>query len=296
MKVSMITSRCAARMASNTRGKNSSPFSSSATRLPLAPARAHRSISAASGAWSDRCDQGRARQHHRRVDARRCARRCGRAAAAESAPGRCCADAAVGLHEHLAQAGALARGCVRAAAPVVEVAGHDQRRVGRHLVADDLAQQRRAAGAGATSVRPEVHADRVHVERLAGQPQHAMQQAALLGAVDRDVVVLVVHDRETSTAPRCRDGRADRPRCGRRRTAARSRRPEIRSAAPPASRPPRLNGRVGALHFLQEDHVGAHRAHRLAQLGQDEAAVQDGEALVGVHREHAQGHRCEMVH
>ena len=44
-----------------------------------------------------------------------------------------------------------------------------------------------------------------------------------------------------------------------------------------------------ALHFLKEDHVGPHLAHRLAQFAQNEATVQEGEALVGVHREHAQG-------
>ena len=57
--------------------------------------------------------------------------------------------------------------------------------------------------------------------------------------------------------------------------------------------------RVRAQHFLQEDDVRAHRAHRVAQLGQDELAVERREALVGVHRHDfersRQGHHGRRV-
>jgi len=48
---------------------------------------------------------------------------------------------------------------------------------------------------------------------------------------------------------------------------------------------------VLALHFLEEDQVGPDFANRLAQLAQHEATAQEGEALVGVHREHAQAEK-----
>ncbi|MNN81535.1 hypothetical protein D3C81_1983720 [compost metagenome] len=43
---------------------------------------------------------------------------------------------------------------------------------------------------------------------------------------------------------------------------------------------------MGAVHFLQEHHVGADTAHRFTQFGQDEAPIEGGEALVGIDREH----------
>jgi hypothetical protein len=43
---------------------------------------------------------------------------------------------------------------------------------------------------------------------------------------------------------------------------------------------------VAAEHFLKEDDIGLGAAHRLAQLRQDEAPVEGGEALVGIHRQH----------
>jgi hypothetical protein len=62
MKVSTITSRFALAMQANTRGKKPSPFSSRVKSLPGIQRRSmvlSQWISATSGAWSDRCDQGR---------------------------------------------------------------------------------------------------------------------------------------------------------------------------------------------------------------------------------------------
>ena len=44
-------------------------------------------------------------------------------------------------------------------------------------------------------------------------------------------------------------------------------------------------------HLLQEHHVGADLAHRIAQLGQDELAVEEAEALVDVDRHDGQHQR-----
>ena len=89
MKVSMITSRRAARIASNTAGKNASPFSSRRTRLPLQPARAHRRDLRGQRRVVRQVRPRPSRQHAAARGRVRCARRCGRAAAAESSPGRC---------------------------------------------------------------------------------------------------------------------------------------------------------------------------------------------------------------
>ncbi|MNC72732.1 hypothetical protein D3C75_1238270 [compost metagenome] len=43
-----------------------------------------------------------------------------------------------------------------------------------------------------------------------------------------------------------------------------------------------------AVHLLQKHQVGAGGANRLAQLGQDEAPVEEGEAFVHVQRQHIQ--------
>ncbi|MNJ01123.1 hypothetical protein D3C73_1606510 [compost metagenome] len=42
------------------------------------------------------------------------------------------------------------------------------------------------------------------------------------------------------------------------------------------------------MHLLEEHQVGAGGAHRLAQFGEDEAPVEQGEALVDVDRQHLQ--------
>jgi hypothetical protein len=43
-----------------------------------------------------------------------------------------------------------------------------------------------------------------------------------------------------------------------------------------------------ALYFLQEDYIGCDRPYRIAQLVQDEFTIEEGEALVGIHRQYAE--------
>ncbi|MNH24569.1 hypothetical protein D3C79_845090 [compost metagenome] len=53
---------------------------------------------------------------------------------------------------------------------------------------------------------------------------------------------------------------------------------------------------VAAMHLLQEHQIGAGGTHRLAQLWQDEAAVERREALVNVECEHRQAvHGGDLV-
>src|SRR5690606_32563616 len=49
---------------------------------------------------------------------------------------------------------------------------------------------------------------------------------------------------------------------------------------------PRRVALVGPQYFLEEQQVGADGAYRIAQLGQDETPVEEGEALVGIHRQY----------
>src|SRR5690606_41756752 len=56
-------------------------------------------------------------------------------------------------------------------------------------------------------------------------------------------------------------------------------------------RPARQTSRmamVGAQHFLQKNNVGVRGPDGIAQLMQDEAPIEKGEALMGIHRQYAQ--------
>ena len=192
------------------------------------------------------------------------------------------------MHEDFAQAAAALQDGVGPVAPVVEVAGHDQWRIGRHFGVHELAQQFELAPA-VRFLQAEVHADGVDALLAPGHAQRAVQQAAALGAGDGDVVVLIVLDREL------RQHRVAVVAMGVHRVAAIG---ELGPDLVGEELVVRVFGEVQelrrvflvrALHLLQEDHVGADRAHGLAQLMQDELAVEEGEALVGVDRHHLEG-------
>ena len=182
---------------------------------------------------------------------------------------------------------ASSRSCA-AQAPVVEVAGDDQRRVGRHLAVDQLAQQRRSCCWRCDSRRPRCTQIACTCCRLARHVEHAVQQAALLVAGDRHVVVRVVRignfdsTRVAVVAVRIHRVAA----VGELRSRCVSARNSYCGVAGQSVKRLRVV-RVRAEHLLQEHDVGADRAHRLAQLVQDEAAVEEAEALVGVDGEHA---------
>jgi hypothetical protein len=111
-----------------------------------------------------------------------------------------------------------------------------------------------------------------------------MQQAALFRAGDRHVVVLVLHDRELG------HHRVAVVALGVHHVAA------VGELRPDAVGQEFVVRRLGpvldllavlvvrAQHLLHEHHVGAHLAHGIAQLRQDELAVEGGEALVDVDR------------
>jgi hypothetical protein len=134
----------------------------------------------------------------------------------------------------------------------------------------------------------QVHADHVDLLLVARHLQLAMQQAAFLGAGNRHVVVAVFHDREL------RHDRVAVVALGVHHVLA------IGELRPDAVREELVVRRlrplldllavvfVRAQHFLHEDDVGAHLAHGIAQLRQDEFAVEGREPLVDVHR-HAPG-------
>ncbi|MNH12832.1 hypothetical protein D3C79_723850 [compost metagenome] len=132
-----------------------------------------------------------------------------------------------------------------------------------------------------------MHADGVHV-RLARHIQHAVEQAAALGAGDRDVEVAVFDDRVL----------------GQQRIAVVA--IGVHGIAPIGKVGPHAVGEelvlrglrptgvargvavMAAEHFLEKYDVGLGAAHRLAQFGQDIAAVEGGETLVGVDGQYLQ--------
>ena len=175
-----------------------------------------------------------------------------------------------------------------AAAPIVEVAGDDQRRRPRDRVVHDLAQQPQLLLA-VRFAQAEVHADRVQRIRAVVDVQLAMQQSAFLVPGDRDVAIPV---------------RADRVLRQQRVAVVAVR---IHRVAPVGGvRPDRIGEelvlrRVGPLrvaalvqrvfaeHFLQEHQVRADAAHGLAQLVQHEAAPEQVEAHVAIEGEDSDG-------
>ncbi|MCY1434529.1 hypothetical protein D9M71_505910 [compost metagenome] len=199
---------------------------------------------------------------------------------------------AIGPAERLHQ-GLLGEQVVGAQAPVVEVPGDYHRRLrgdGRQQVAEqaELLLPVRLAQA-------QVHADGMHLA-VAGDVQHAMQQAALLVAAHRDVEVVVLDDgklRQQRIAvvavgvDRIAAIGELRPHAVGEELVVRRRRPV----------PVALGVAVMvAQHFLEEYQVGFGGTHRVSQLRQDETPVQGGEALVGIDGEHLQPmHRGDPV-
>lgn len=188
---------------------------------------------------------------------------------------------AVGFDKHFPQP---AVGEIGALAPVIEITGDNHRRVGGNL-GDPLRDQAQLLLA-MDFPQPQVHADGMHVLHVARQAQHAMQQPATFVAALGDVEIVVADDLEF------RQQRITVVAMGIHRVATVGvLRPDtvgeelvLRHARPVAVA---LGvALVGAVDFLKEHHVGGHTANRLPQLGQYEAPVERGEALVGIDRQH----------
>ena len=214
------------------------------------------------------------------------AHRCDRGAATANAPGSCAHASPWASPKHFDQAAAAQHG-IGAPAPVVEVARHDQRRVGRYLAR----QQREQPLQLATTMRlaqAQVHAHAMQQLAAAVGQHHAVQQPARLVAGLRHVVVGEADDR----VPR-QQRVAVIESVDHRVAAIGVIAPDlvgqkfvVGAAHAVAPCPRRGVLRAGPGHFLQEHQVAAHRTHRLAQFVQHEAATQSRVALVHVDGQH----------
>ena len=101
----------------------------------------------------------------------------------------------MGFDKHLMQARAFFQQIVGTAAPVVEVACHHHRRVAGQVLPDHAAQHVHLQAAVGFE-QAQVHAKGMYVAPPLGQRQHAVKQAAPLGAADGDVAVFGVRDGE----------------------------------------------------------------------------------------------------
>src|SRR6267142_1118817 len=183
--------------------------------------------------------------------------------------------------ERLAQIERHSQALAREVAPVVEIARDHQRRALGHLAVQPL-DQRAHLLAPAALVEREVNADAMQRRGRAGNVDLAVQEAAALAPVERDVLVLGPADRVTAEdrvavmAVRV-DGVAPVGEVG----------PHLlrEKFVLGLGRPVLEAHRVAAvlsLHLLQENDVGAERAQALAQLVDHQAAIKLRETLVDV--------------
>ncbi|MCY1433526.1 hypothetical protein D9M71_495570 [compost metagenome] len=173
------------------------------------------------------------------------------------------------------------------AAPVVEVAGDDQRGFLRQL-ADQTAEQAELLLA-LRLAQAEVHADGMQRYGVTGQLDLRVQQSALfVAALDRNIQVAVTADRKfgqqgIAMVPLRIHGIAPvgvlRPHAVGEEFVVRPGRPAGLAAGVPA---------VFAVHFLEKHQVGVGFANGIAQFRKDETTVERGETLVGVHRQDRQ--------
>jgi len=94
---------------------------------------------------------------------------------------------------YLLERALAANACVCEAAPVVEVPGNDEGRILRNLFREKF-QQARDLHRAVRLVQREMHAGNVQGEASGQHVHHAVQQAAALGAADRDVDVAPARD------------------------------------------------------------------------------------------------------
>ena len=226
MKVSTMTSRSASRDRLEDAREELLAVLQQRTLLPSVQRRLDAALTARSPPPAARGPTGATRACAAAPPAhapRHCARRCGPAPAPGSAPGRSCAALPWACTKTSCSAAPSRQDAVRAAAPVVEVAGHDQRRVRRHLVAHDVAEQLELL-LPVQLGQPEMGADHVHVDGRPGSRSTQCSRPRFSGSRPAP--------RRSRRRGSARDDRKlrqhrvavvalrDRPRCGRRRTAA----------------------------------------------------------------------------
>jgi hypothetical protein len=167
---------------------------------------------------------------------------------------------------------------VRASAPVVEVAGDDERRAVGNFVGDQIQKSINLSPAVRLAQR-EMHADRVQW-RIVNQPDHCVEQAARLGLADRCVDIAPSGDRMPGEQ---------------RITVMPTRRnciPAVGVLSPDAVRKylvlvhVRLRTR-NRTDFLKEDEVRPEGAQGIANSKQDAMPVSGTQALMGIQSQHA---------
>ena len=167
---------------------------------------------------------------------------------------------------------------VRAFAPVVEVAGDDERRAVGNFVDDQIQKPINLSPAVRLAQR-EMHADRVQW-RIVNQPDHCVQQAPRLGLANRCIDIAPGGDRMPGEQ---------------RITVMPTRRhsiPAVGVRSPDAVRKylvlmhVRLRTR-NRTDFLKEDEVCLRGAQGIANSKQDAMPVSGTQALMGIQRQHA---------
>ena len=168
---------------------------------------------------------------------------------------------------------------VRASAPVVEVAGDDERRAVGNFVEDQIQEANNLSPAVRLAQR-EVQTDRVQRLTTAIQPDHCVQQAPRLGFADRRIDIAPSGDRMPGE---------------KRITVMPTRRncvPAVGVLSPDAIRKylVLMHVRLGTRNrtdLLKEDEVRPRGAQGIANSKQDAMPVSGTQALMGIQRQHA---------
>jgi hypothetical protein len=168
---------------------------------------------------------------------------------------------------------------VRAFAPVVEIAGDDERRAVGNFVGDQIQKPINLAAAVRLSQR-EIHTDRVQWLTIAIQPDHCVEQASRLGLANRCIDIAPSGDRMP----------------GEQRIAVMPTRrnsiPAVGVLSPDAVRKylvlmqARLRTR-NRTDFLKENEVRLRGAQGIANSKQVAMPVSGTQALMGIQRHHA---------
>ncbi len=168
---------------------------------------------------------------------------------------------------------------VRAFAPVVEVAGDDERRAGGNFVGDQIQKPINLSPAVRLAQR-EMQTDRVQWLTIAIQPDHCVEQAPPLGLANRCIDIAPSGDRMPGEQ---------------RITVMPTRRNSIPAVG--VMRPDAVRKYLVLMHvrlrtrnrtdFLKEDEVRPQGAHGIANSKQDAVPVSGTQALMGIQRQHA---------
>ena len=192
---------------------------------------------------------------------------------------------AMGLHKHFMQVRALSQHLVGAQAPVVEVARCNHRSARRYVLMDEVTQQVHLLQAMRFG-QAQVHANHVQMGDAARHLQYTVQQAPPFGPADGRVAVAEIDDRKlgqhgVAMVALGVDGVAAIGKLGPDAVGQKL----VMGGGRVVGEPACMRDMAPA-DFLQKHHVGRDAANGLAQLMQDEFAVEETESLVDVDGEH----------